>query len=179
MSRKNEYELSKVFGANQKHLRMLKGWSQSELARQMREVSGWEKYSQVAVSRTEDGERVVRLDEAIALSHVLDTTVNYLISPPDSYVTWIQELEMQTQKVIDAAKNLKDSAKAYELARANALEIAKAIEKRRETRKATKSLKESLAKELEQVQNFAGLSTFQLLDWLEDEEWKIETGDDD
>ncbi|MBF6672424.1 helix-turn-helix transcriptional regulator [Glutamicibacter sp. FBE19] len=174
MGEQNDKGLPKIFGDNQKHLRLQKGWSQSELARHMQAVPGWEKYNQVAVSRTEEGERVVRLDEAIALSHVLETTVNYLISPPDSYVTWIQELDIQSKKVVDSAKNLNDAARSYENARSDALLAAGAISKRRETRKATKSLKEKLDKKIGQIESLANLNTFQLLDWIEDEQDRLD-----
>lgn len=53
------------------------GWSQSELARQMRSA-GWATYSQVAVSRTEDGTRDLRLTEAVSLSNILGLSLDHL-----------------------------------------------------------------------------------------------------
>lgn len=50
-------------------LREERGWSQSELARKMVEA-GWPKYTQMSVSRTEKGERPIRLNEVEALANV-------------------------------------------------------------------------------------------------------------
>lgn len=50
-------------------LREERGWSQSELARRMAEA-GWPKYTQMTVSRTEKGERPIRLNEAESLAEV-------------------------------------------------------------------------------------------------------------
>lgn len=174
MGDENELGLAKVFGKNQKHLRLLKGWSQSELARRMRVVDGWEKYNQVAVSRTEEGERVVRLDEAVALANVLDSTVGYLMSPPDNHLTWIQELGLQSDKVIESAKNLNDAARTYEHVRRDAIYAAEWIAGRQEGRRATKSLKEKLATAIDQIRSLASLDTFQLLDWIEDEQERLD-----
>ncbi|UYB35487.1 helix-turn-helix transcriptional regulator [Arthrobacter koreensis] len=71
-----------VFGANMRRLREARGWKQSELARRM-QSHGWPKYSQVAVSRTEEGTRAVRLDEAIALGELLGAGLLKLVTPPD------------------------------------------------------------------------------------------------
>lgn len=50
-------------------LREERGWSQSELARRMVDA-GWPKYTQMTVSRTEKGERPIRLNEAESLAEV-------------------------------------------------------------------------------------------------------------
>lgn len=69
---------SAVFGRNVRQAREQRDWSQSELARRMKS-RGWPKYSQVAVSRTEEGSRVVRLDEALDLAEVLGESLGYLL----------------------------------------------------------------------------------------------------
>lgn len=69
-----------VFGTSLRQIREQRGWSQSELARQMKS-RGWDTYSQVAVSRTEEGTRVVRLDEAFALADALLCSVSDLLTP--------------------------------------------------------------------------------------------------
>ncbi|WP_413454597.1 helix-turn-helix domain-containing protein [Glutamicibacter sp. FR1] len=69
-----------MFGKSVEQMRVRRGWSQSELAKQMRNIPGWGKYSQVAVSRTEDGSRMPRLDEAIALASVLNVQLEDLLS---------------------------------------------------------------------------------------------------
>lgn len=50
-------------------LRQAHGWSQSELARRMAEA-GWPNYTQMTVSRTEKGERPIRLDELASYAEV-------------------------------------------------------------------------------------------------------------
>lgn len=177
MGTDKKLDLPNVFGENQRRLRIEKDWSQSELARQMQEY-GWTKYSQVAVSRTEDGERMVRLDEGLALASVLETTLNVMVTPPESHVAWVQDLQKQSQTVIDAAKKLNDSAKAYETARQSALWKIDWIRAKAEKQLAAKSIKASLERELEQLSNLASLSSWKLLDWIEDEEWKIEWGEE-
>lgn len=69
------------FGRNLRKHREALGWSQSELARKMQDA-GWPKYSQVAVSRTEEGTRAVRLDEAFALAAVVGKQVSDLFRSP-------------------------------------------------------------------------------------------------
>lgn len=77
-----------VFGRNVRTYREERGWSQSELARQMN-TAGWTKYSQVAVSRTEDGTRAARLDEAVALADVLGVELDSLTR--DSKSQWVRK----------------------------------------------------------------------------------------
>lgn len=69
---------ARMFGVSVKQARERRAWSQSELARQMNDA-GWPKYSQVAVSRTEDGTRAVRLDEALAIATVLGLQLEDLL----------------------------------------------------------------------------------------------------
>lgn len=71
--------VGEVFGANLRQAREKRGWSQSELARRMRDESSWKKYSQMGVSRTEDNLRAVRLDEAVALANVLGCPIEDLL----------------------------------------------------------------------------------------------------
>ncbi|ALE05530.1 hypothetical protein AL755_08615 [Arthrobacter sp. ERGS1:01] len=78
-----------LFAANLKRFREVYGWSQSELARRMQE-SGWPKYSQVAVSRTEEGSRSVRLDEAVALAKLFDRKLQDLLDPEDVLDSWLK-----------------------------------------------------------------------------------------
>lgn len=174
MDAKKDQKLSKVFGDNMRYLRLVRGWSQSEMARQMQGVPGWEKYSQVAVSRTEDGERIVRLDEGIAIARVLETTLDRMTLPRESHVAWIQELEKQGQLVVDAAKKLSDAARSYEDARSEALSNIEWITGRAQGQKAAKSLKDSLQKELDHLSHLANLRTYDLLYWLEDEQQKLD-----
>lgn len=61
-------------------LREERGWSQSELARRMVEA-GWPKYTQMTVSRTEKGERPIRLNEMETLAQVFDVELYTLWNP--------------------------------------------------------------------------------------------------
>lgn len=72
------------------------GMSQSELARRMVEA-GWESYSQMTVSRTEKGERPIRLGEARALARVLRSNLNDMISETPGEAT-----VRQAEEVADA-----------------------------------------------------------------------------
>jgi transcriptional regulator with XRE-family HTH domain len=76
-----------LFGANQRRFREAYGWSQSELARRMVEA-GWPKYSQVAVSRTEEGARAVRLDEAVSIARLFNRKLQDLLDPKDVIDAW-------------------------------------------------------------------------------------------
>lgn len=80
-------EVSGVFGANLRRFREYRGWSQSEVARQMQEA-GWPKYSQVAVSRTEEGTRTVRLDEAMAIARLFERRVDDFLDPQAVSDAW-------------------------------------------------------------------------------------------
>lgn len=61
-------------------LREERGWSQSELARRMVD-KGFPKYNQMMVSRTEKGERPLRLDEVAAYASVFGVGVSELWRP--------------------------------------------------------------------------------------------------
>lgn len=75
-------------------LREERGWSQSELARQMVEA-GWPKYTQMTVSRTEKGERPIRLDEVAALADIFEVDMQRLWLPREirSYLDSAREAE--------------------------------------------------------------------------------------
>ncbi|MDQ0117444.1 transcriptional regulator with XRE-family HTH domain [Pseudarthrobacter defluvii] len=75
-------------------LREERGWSQSELARRMTEA-GWPKYTQMTVSRTEKGERPIRLNEAEALAQVFGIEMFELWLPRKlrRYSTELHEVE--------------------------------------------------------------------------------------
>lgn len=175
MAMEKKLDLPHVFGENQRRRRFEKGWSQSELARQMQEY-GWKKYSQVAVSRTEDGERMVRLDEGLALASVLGTTLDRMTVPPDSFATWVQDLKVSGDKLVDTAKRLNDAARGYEELRRKIISDVERISYMASKQKAVKSLRDALEHEIHHLKGLASLTIQDLLDWIDDEEWKIETG---
>lgn len=75
-------KLPSIFGQNLRTFREALGMSQTDLARAM-QGQGWEKYSQVGVSRTEEGRRTVRLDEAFALAQCVGESVDSLLREPE------------------------------------------------------------------------------------------------
>lgn len=92
----DEYEqqtTAAMFGAAVKRARERYGWNQPELARRMNDA-GWPKYSQVAVSRTEDGSRAVRLDEALALASVLGVQLEDLLTLGEAERDLKQSMDM-------------------------------------------------------------------------------------
>lgn len=104
-------DVAQVFGANVRRIRERRGWSQSELARHMKDF-GWEKYSQVAVSRTEEGSRAVRLDEAMALATVLLVELKDLLVLDET----VTELRERIASVSRAARAVQRGLREYDRA---------------------------------------------------------------
>lgn len=168
-------EVVRVFGANLRQLREEKGWSQSELARRMQE-SGWPKYSQVAVSRTEEGTRAVRLDEAIDLAALFDANVSRMISPPSSRAGQIYELQRQSQAIADAARHLHKAAADYEQARQAAWAVQRRVAATAAGKWASEDLREAFGRELRSLAEVLELDAIGLLEWAEDREFDEEQG---
>lgn len=105
-------------------LREERGWSQSEVARKMAEA-GWPKYTQMTVSRTEKGERPIRLNEAEALAGVFGIEMFELWLPRKlrRYSVAVKDLEQRQEKLLrDVMQFL---AQQEELARvADAVDLA-------------------------------------------------------
>lgn len=70
------------FGDNVRAAREEKGWRQADVVKAMHGV-GWKRYNQATHSRTEEGTRVARLDEAAALAEVLGCRLDDLLLPPE------------------------------------------------------------------------------------------------
>lgn len=166
-------DVVRVFGANLRQLREEKGWSQSELARRMQEV-GWPKYSQVAVSRTEEGTRAVRLDEAIDLAALFDANVSRMISPPSSRAGQIYELQRQSQAIADAARGLHKAAQAYERTRRMAWVVQRQMAATAGDKWASNDLKEAFERELQSLEGLLEMDAVNLLEWVEDREFEEE-----
>lgn len=88
-------------------LREERGWSQSELARRMAEA-GWPKYTQMTVSRTEKGERPIRLNEAEALAEVFGVELFSLWLPRE-----LRRYTATSENVERLAKQLEDLIGRY------------------------------------------------------------------
>lgn len=88
-------------------LREERGWSQSELARRMVDA-GWPRYTQMTVSRTEKGERPIRLNEAEALAEVFGISLYELWLPRT-----LRRYSVATAAAIAQAEKLKVAAQEY------------------------------------------------------------------
>lgn len=89
--------------------RNARGWSQSELARQMTEQG--EPWYQTTVARTEKDERDMRVTEAIQLAEVLGVALMWLLKGKDpnaNYMNGYQEGQAHVKRAI--AKKLDDLA---------------------------------------------------------------------
>lgn len=82
-------------------LREERGWSQSELARRMAE-RGWDKYTQMTVSRTEKGERPIRLNEAQGLADLFEVDLSTLWLPQA-----VRRYDTTSRKVEDLSERLR------------------------------------------------------------------------
>lgn len=83
------------FARRMAELRAEVGMSQSELARKMAD-RGFESYSQMTVSRTEKGERPIRLGEARVLAEILGSAVDDMIRG-----TQLEETLRMAEKIRD------------------------------------------------------------------------------
>lgn len=116
------------FARNMAALRQSKDMSQSALARAMVE-RGFGNYSQMTVSRTEKGERPIRLGEARVIADILGARVTDLVrgTAEDDVVELAQDLakNMQYQLV-----QIRDGFAEYETLRTSGMnELAHAVRK--------------------------------------------------
>ena len=88
-------------------LREERGWSQSELARRMAE-RGWDKYTQMTVSRTEKGERPIRLNEAQGLADLFEVDLSTLWLPQT-----VRRYDTTSRKVEDLSEKLRSLVAEY------------------------------------------------------------------
>lgn len=118
--------IAKLFGANMKRLREKKGWLQTDLAKHL-QSGGLPKYSQVAVSRTEEGNRTVRLDEALVIAKVLDVTIEQLLEPADSLSKRLEIANAETNKIYSLRLELSRLAQEYEKQRMESRKILEGL----------------------------------------------------
>ena len=175
MSEENGAVAVEVFGENLRLRRIQRGWSQSEVARRM-QSSGWPKYSQVAVNRTEEGTRAVRLDEAVALADLLDVSLVEMTTPASSKSGLVLELRRQAKIVVEAAKKLNSAAQYYEESRREALTVIAVSRQRLQEERAVASIVKKMEKEMASLAELAELTAWQILEWVEDEEDAAEEG---
>jgi transcriptional regulator with XRE-family HTH domain len=104
-------------------LREAAGWSQTELARRMVEA-GWPNYTQMTVSRTEKGERPIRLNEAASLAEVLGIRLADLWMDEDEQL-WQHYLSRASEKANDVAHSIAEYGDATRQLAFTADELAK------------------------------------------------------
>lgn len=72
-----------IFRQAVKDLREKKGWSQNQLANELRNA-GLEEYRQTTVARLEKGTRAIRLGESRVIAHTLGASVEEMLLPSDA-----------------------------------------------------------------------------------------------
>jgi transcriptional regulator with XRE-family HTH domain len=73
-----------AFRENLRRQREGEGWTQGELARRLRDTGATALGHQTTLARIESGQRAVRLDEAVTLAQVLNTTLDALLVTPEA-----------------------------------------------------------------------------------------------
>ena len=162
MSELDSKDVASVFGANLKRLRESRGWSQSELARQMQEV-GWKKYSQVSVSRTEEGSRTVRLDEAIDLANVLQRRVDDLLDSESVVSAWAQ-LRFYIEIYSDGIDHLRASMRHWLDAHKELSDLASQLKEAIGSEGGDEKVSETMSKTLENAEKILPLDPHYFLD---------------
>lgn len=74
-------ETTRWFGENVRAAREDRGWRQADVVKAM-QAAGWDRYNQATHSRTEEGTRTARIDEAVALAQVFECRLDDLLMPP-------------------------------------------------------------------------------------------------
>ncbi|EME36815.1 hypothetical protein C884_02422 [Kocuria palustris PEL] len=100
-----------AFPSNLRQAREAKGLRQAEVVARMRELDGMGKYNQSALSRTEEGTRVARLDEVICLAHVLECDIADLLRRPDEFAPVValrKNVDQLTSKFLEASVALEN-----------------------------------------------------------------------
>lgn len=103
--------LDAQIGSNVERLRKERSWSQSELARRMKET-GFERFNQMAVSRIENGERGATARELMGFAEVFDVEMYFLLDnqPAQNVAECRDQLE-------SARENLRAALQQFDHAR--------------------------------------------------------------
>lgn len=118
--------VDEAFGANLRYYREASGWSQVELAQRMRD-RGFP-FHQATIYKLEDSKRQPKLNEAVALSEVLEVPLEHLISDASS-----PELGRARRDYMQARRRANEAYVAYrtaERALADALSAQEDAERR-------------------------------------------------
>lgn len=115
-----ERGLNEVFAAALQRYRERAGMSQSELGRRMSD-EGYP-WHQMTVARTEDGERPVRLDEAVALADILHVGLRALYRPA-APPTGSEEFANLLARATSAEEHVRGARTAFADAQATAVRL--------------------------------------------------------
>lgn len=80
----SETTVSRAFRENLRRQREARNWTQGNLARHLRDTGATALGHQTTLARLESGQRAVRLDEAVVIARVLDTTLDQLLVVPEA-----------------------------------------------------------------------------------------------
>lgn len=175
--RQEEYEAEEArFAESVKQRREAKGWNQTELAKRM-VLHGWKNFTQMTISRTEKGERPIRLSEARALAEVLGATVSLMIAPPED-AGIVEELAYSAGAVRLARRHIYAALSELERAKETASYVLHANQRRLSeiSDPAMRTLFEEITSELE------GLTELGFMDIVRDAEgafWRDQGYDPD
>lgn len=100
-----------TFGRHVEQLRERNGWSQTELAKKMKEL-GFAGFHQTTISRIENGERSARVGEAFGLAELLDVSVNDLVALPDESSA-VNQLSREVTHIRSIEDSLGEAAIRY------------------------------------------------------------------
>lgn len=164
-----------LFGANLRRFREAYGWSQSELARRMQE-GGWPKYSQVAVSRTEEGSRAVRLDEAVSLAALFNRKLQDLLDPQDVIDSW-QRLNILMNDYSHTIDSLRLAVEKVEEYRVYVAVHAQILRREVEAAGGPEKVSETMAKILSNAEYMLTRSTVDIVEGAIDA-WRDDKGNE-
>jgi transcriptional regulator with XRE-family HTH domain len=94
------------FGEQVRLARELREWSQEELSKQLRELTGVTLH-QSAIARIEGGKRIVRFNEAVALASVLDLLLNPYMAPPAASAEEYEQAKADLERIGDALEKIR------------------------------------------------------------------------
>lgn len=115
------------FIKNMVRFREQKGMTQGGLANMLR-YSGITGMHQTTLSRIEKGERAIKLHEALAIARALDSTVEQLLQPTDSYAS-IQEVYRVARELDEIERNMaKQLERAVELMKEHSRNVGQVVE---------------------------------------------------
>lgn len=107
-----------LFRTAVKNLREDKGWTQNQLASELRDA-GLSEFRQTTVARLENGDRAIKLGESKIIAAVLGSNTDEMILPVDDENKAKRMYQEANERYTLAKKNLIDSATAFFLAQGN------------------------------------------------------------